>query len=366
MVPAVYEVVMLSLRVIAVLAALVFFYMAFFMYPDETGAWQNRLVDLWVGISSESQGSRSVQAALLKVSSSTVNSWLTWLLGQRLVSIQVAAVSISLSFASSMFILFLGGLHSWMNGEPPYPFSWLLLLIFGVGFSLFGLLGVRGLCERFKPPLTLAITVTMVVLAPAVGIYLTGWQSWMQGHNRLAVSALTAITLLAISAFGVLCDLLVLVANRLVLKSMATTDKLVILVLGCIYNCTCIVVLTDSTIFAFSGQVPWSIYKWTGTFIDEVLSLPIFGPFALAGKFEIVSFLALSSNLFTLLVSVAFLAIVTAALVHRMFWPVAERSVYALYQWKVFTNKPLQLSTAIALMLYAFPGLRAVVSLFRL
>jgi hypothetical protein len=72
------------------------------MYENDANVWQNRLVDLWVEIGSGSQGFLSAQAAMVKKSSGLVTSWLTWLLGDKLFSAQVVAVSLSLSFASTM------------------------------------------------------------------------------------------------------------------------------------------------------------------------------------------------------------------------------------------------------------------------
>lgn len=351
------------LRGLSVLAAMAFFYMALFMYADDAGKWQNRLVDLWVEIGSGSQGFLSAQAALVKKSSGLVTSWLSWLLGERLFSAQVVAVSLSLSFASTMaFYSSFGivGLMEWESSvEPRYAIATAL----AIGFFAFGVYGVRGLCRRFTPLLALVITVVLVALASPVGLYLYSPQEASE-QGGLASLALVGLQFMIASVFGVVCDLLVLVVNRLVLRSMAATGRTSVLLLGFLYNLAWVAVLADAAVLLFRVSVGLVATNWGGDPVQGFLNLPFFQSSA-GIKYLFDVELCFTSDLFTLCVSAGVFAIVAAALSHRLIWPVVERSVYALYQWKVFTNKPLQISAGLALLVFAFPGIRTVFALFK-
>lgn len=359
MVMAAHDIPILILRALSALAALAFFYLALFMYKDEADRWQNRLVDLWVEIGAGSQGFLSAQAALVKASSGIVSSWLTWLLGERLVSIQVVAVSFSLSIASAVFVALTGLISSMRRGRAE-GLVWQIELALGVGFLLFGLYGVRWLCRRRKPLLALAVPVTVVGMIVVFELYTT--PSRVDTKVGFASLALAGVLLLAGPMVGVLCDLLLLVVNRLVLRSMATTGRVIVLLLGLLYNLAWVAFLADSTIFMLRAAFGWQ--SWAGDPMDALLRLPVFqSQFGILASLIFV--LGLASNLFTLCASVCLSTIVAAALSHRLFWPVAERSVYALYQWRIFTNKPFQISAGVALLVFAFPGLHSIFALFK-
>jgi hypothetical protein len=359
------DIPMLILRTVSVIAALVFFYMALFMYKDEADRWQNRLVDLWVEIGSGRQGFLSVPAGLVQKSSGFVTSWLTWLLGERPVSIQVVAVSLSLSYVSSMFCLYtVDGFILWSRGLNPADFP----VVFSLCWLLFGMFGVRALCNRGKSLLALAITIALIALTcartslldfiypPSIGLG--------EVYRPVEVNIpLVWVEYLTGLAFGVLCDLFVLIVNRRVLRSMAGTSRTSILVLGFAYNLAWAVVLASSTVlFLHFWVIGWR--GLPGSLLGELYLLPVFH--SANGKFLfLLVLIPLTTNLFTLCASVGFLAIIVGALAHRLFWPLAERSVYALYQWKLFTNKKLQISAGIALLIFAFPGLHAVFALLK-
>lgn len=356
---------MLILRALSALAGLGSFYLALFMYKDDADRWQNRLVDLWVEIRSGSQGFLSAQAALVKKSSGFVTSWLTWLFGERLVSIRVIAISFSLSFASSMFIfscLSVIDLVRESAWNPQHsPLEWVIFASFGVAFFLLGSFAVRGFCPRDRPLLALMVPLTLAALASTLLFYLYGWQD--RNEPAISDSARTVEILLTASILCILCDLLVLIANRLVLQSMASTVKVAVLAWGFLYNLAWTAFLVDSAIYVLRGE-PSASVSWPGDPIGAILTLPFFQSERVVGLTTLI-LVALTSNLFTLWASACVLAIVTAALAHRLFWPAAERSVYALYQWNFFTNKPFQISAGLALLLFAFPGLRAVLELFK-
>jgi uncharacterized membrane protein YfcA len=242
MVSAAYAILMLIARIFAVCVAAMCFYMAFFMYKNDADVWQNRLVDLWTEIAGGSHGLLSEQAALVRKSSMVVTHWLTWLLGERLVSLQVIAVSLLLSCASTMAILSSSALTSnrvnfWAWGRQAAPPRWQLVAFLMVMFLLFAVLGIRRLCNLGRPRLALAIAVMMGMLSFSFMFrdHLAGDQA-SETMKNLVVTAIVAFLMFAQTTFGVLCDLMMLLVNRLVLQSMVKTSKAVDLLAGFVYN----------------------------------------------------------------------------------------------------------------------------------
>ncbi|HXR38420.1 MAG TPA: hypothetical protein VN776_04985 [Terracidiphilus sp.] len=356
---AAHDIPMVILRLILASAGLACFYMAVFMYTDKVGAWQNRLVDLWVEIGEGSQGLLSAQALLVKKSSGLVTSGLNWLLGDRLVSTQVVAVSFSLSFASTILLFTSADIHedSMLTNGPDVRVLGAFGLAVAVAFSLFGCLGVRGLSTRGRPLLALAIPIASVLFAYPAFAYLSEPRGVSSGDGPIEYIA-GELIFLASPAFGVLCDLMVLIVNRFVLRGMAKTGSSVTLLLGFLYNAAWVLFLGDSVAYVFRNGL--GNPNLIGDPLEGAISFLSAHSFNHGFEVYISIVIALMSNLFTLFVSAGLLTIVAAALAHRLFWPLAGRTVYALYQFKILSNKALQFSTGLALLLLAFPGLEGI------
>ncbi|MFP5204501.1 MAG: hypothetical protein ACLGP3_11255 [Acidobacteriota bacterium] len=354
--PASYEILVFALHCFSGAASFGFFYLALFTYPDESDRLVNRLEDLWVRIAGESQGLLVAQANLVKISSSFITQGLSWVLGARLISVQAIAVSFSLSY-SSLLILTCG-----QNGYSSVQTA--AMLMGSVGLFAYGAFAVRKLCLRKMPSLALGIPLVLYLLISSYGFFQGRLDDQVFSYSNLMEWAVELGFSLAALGFGVLCDLLLLVANRMILRSMSVTRKLSVLLWGFIYNLVWVGFLVASIWDALNG----------GRMVERIADYLVPGSSnsLILQSSDVLSWIvaalvqaAFESNLFTLAVSTGLFLLVLVALGHRIFWPSAERLIYALYQWKVFKDRKLQIALGFALLLFAFPNLHAVVARFK-
>jgi hypothetical protein len=91
-------------RVIAGIVGCFAFYMAFFLYEDEEGRWQNRIDELWVAVHDRARITDSVSIALFNKIAQTLVLAANRVFGKRLISIQMFAVSTNLSLAGASIV----------------------------------------------------------------------------------------------------------------------------------------------------------------------------------------------------------------------------------------------------------------------
>lgn len=65
-----------------------------------------------------------------------------------------------------------------------------------------------------------------------------------------------------------------------------------------------------------------------------------------------------STNLITVLLAFALVALMLVALLHRFFWPVLSRPIYAIARRELIRKPALLLSVAVILLTWAFPAWR--------
>jgi hypothetical protein len=46
--------------------------------------------------------------------------------------------------------------------------------------------------------------------------------------------------------------------------------------------------------------------------------------------------------------------VLSVVLFHRVFWPTLGRLIYAAYEWRVFADRKLQLTSAVVFLSYGF------------
>jgi hypothetical protein len=63
-----------------------------------------------------------------------------------------------------------------------------------------------------------------------------------------------------------------------------------------------------------------------------------------------------STNLITALLAFAIVALMLAAVLHRLFWPVLNRPIYAIARRQLVRKPALLLSVAVLLLTWAFPA----------
>ena len=297
----------------------------------------------------------------MKESAGTAVERMKWLLGDKLISMQVVVVSLSLSIAS-IGIFF--GMFTFRN--PPFRRSGTILVISGGLHLLYGLLAARVFFRkgrRFIPLVLMLILTSLCTLFYVADFFAASLLSFLREPDGRAILILTLVWGLGAAAFGFVCDFLLLAVNRLLIDAMARTNRKTRLVLGLAFNLLWFFVLIESLRFM--------LYANPTNKHDPFLALlsHLLGP-VLERKLGFVVhgaiLIGLWSNVFNLIASCSVLLVFLAALFHRLFWPLAGRAIFALYEWRVFTNRTFQLAASVAFLSYAFPWLDPALKMFKL
>src|SRR6266849_3677624 len=132
------------LRTLAVLIGSLAFYIAFFMYEDEEGKWQNRIEKLWVTINDRAKFTVGKTSALFNKVSIVVSRTFDRIFGPKLISLRAVGVSTSYSLAGlSLLGFFLLAIVPWFSKQFNDPIPQVLLEywpLFEVIFFLSGLI----------------------------------------------------------------------------------------------------------------------------------------------------------------------------------------------------------------------------------
>ncbi len=321
----------MALQCIFWLVGAIFFYMALFMYKNEGGNIQNRLVNLWVMVSQKGEASLSTQAKLIKYSSQIVSSGMRRIFGPKLISVWTITVSVALSMASIGFMLAL--LSSTRTRIIIYSISCVACFCYGLFFAptLFK-------TQRAK----VAVGILVFLIAMILFLDTLSSDSYSLALFRIDWSLLYDSYLMVIPALvaGVLADVFLISVNRWVVNKMSAAKTMPILLFGIIFNLICSVGLVAllHLYFKWPGrrsvieQTPFANAHWFDDFANN-------RPFITTG---IV--LTISSDLFALIAAAGVMIVALLALAHRLFWPVLGRIVNSLYEWKIFTDRKTQLS----------------------
>lgn len=92
-----------ALRILAIPIGLLAYCIAFLMFEDEEGEWQNRLESLWIAVNDREKLSGGKTSALFSTVADVLTRALNRLLGRKLLSFQVISVSLSSSLAAMLF-----------------------------------------------------------------------------------------------------------------------------------------------------------------------------------------------------------------------------------------------------------------------
>lgn len=84
-----HHALMIVSRIAAGVVGTIAFYLAFFLYEDEQGVWQNRLEQLWLTVYDRAKVIDSTSTALFNKIGQIVLNWSARIFGRKLISIRV-------------------------------------------------------------------------------------------------------------------------------------------------------------------------------------------------------------------------------------------------------------------------------------
>jgi hypothetical protein len=172
--------------------------------------------------------------------------------------------------------------------------------------------------------------VLFLCLFGALGRYLVGWSGFEISAIPMAVT------------LAVLSDFVVVILTRRVAARIATTNSVGFAVVATCFNGAAGTLLIIPTLAVLSRSVSVS-----------------------ASWFVFAVVMAGASNVFAAVIAFA-LAIMFASLVlHRVFWPIIQRPLYALWRFKLLQNRKVLFYVGVALLTVPLPRIAQVVKAAR-
>jgi hypothetical protein len=277
-------------------------YSAVFLYEDQEGRIQNRIVQWWIKVDDARIVSHSRAAAFLQAVARLTVRGFDRVLGERLISFRFAGVSLCLSIVSGLLATVIGAIRAHQSVSGP-----LLLSAGFVALALLPAFDAGRWVRRFW-----GLIVIATVLRPLVPFLLFLYSRWG------VASAGHALGLVAL-AFGVsfVCDVCYVTLTRWMLRRIAVDSRVHGVVLMIAVNFLLLCVLLVGPI-----EVGSKLFKYW-----QHGSEVIFFSFLL--------------NAIDLFAGSAALILGLTLLIHRLLWPLLERPLYALQRYRVMSDKKL-------------------------
>lgn len=284
-------------------------YCAVFLYEDQEGQVQNRIVQWWIKVDDARIVAHSRAAAFLqRVARVTVRGF-DRVLGERLLSLRFAGVSLCFSIASGFLIVTFGSIRAHQSARGPF-----LLFVFFCAFALVPSL------DFGRWVLRLWGLVLLMLLRPI------GYLLFILYSVRGAMLAGRALAYLAL-AFGVslVCDVCYVGLTRWMLRKISAKARVYEVVLLVAINLLLLSVVLVAPI-------------WLGIRLFHYWQ-----------QGAIVIFLSFILNAIDILAGSAAFALGLTLLVHRLLWHLLEKPLYALQRYRVISNKKLLWGVGLAL-----------------
>lgn len=320
-------------RLVALLIGMLAYYVAFFMYEDEEGKWQNRIEKVWVAINDREKQSGTRASALFSKVATIVTRAFNCIFGGRLFSARFVGTSISCSFAALFLFVFvflgLGRPLGLLKPLSPTDLVFVshverLSLIAGLLFSFLAILP-----SLWHSRWSIALSLLPVILFGFGLVFSVGTHSLKPKSSAffvgLVLSLLSDVLLIALVRFTVRW-----VSEK---ASVSRTALAILIQVGIVY----FVILVP---LAIPAALPDDFRQSEG-----LMALVVMG----------------SLNLFTALASSVFLLSLLGLLLHRVLWPVLDRILYPLARHQVIRNRKLMVPLGTGCFIFAFPLMPAAI-----
>jgi len=400
------------LRVLAISGGLISLYAAIFLYENEQGKIQSVLEDLWLRIEDRRQAFLSRHAAFMSEVARFTESGFDRLFGHKLLSLQSAAVSACYSLASVCLVLsyivstYDNRIRAVRKSLPPdtilantlfseeygdyLPPSLVMMMLWLIA------LGTIPLLIRKRNTFKLWFAAAVIsVLCVASALYLWEYYGWVRyfdgvkelyehshysgrvsksvGHTsilwenmlfemseellyRRDFAGIMLISYYVGIGLGIASDTVFIAITRKMLRWSSRLESffriLSIILLNCVLAvalCLGPVLIGAVAALLLTGRTSafWGSWRYPNDYSFATFSLPLF----VQGLHQ-VGFVAALSNVNSAFFATIFIALALVTLIHRFFWPLIERPVYALQRLGI--AKRSKFLGALGLMLVGF------------
>jgi hypothetical protein len=273
---------------------------ALFLYEDEQGKVQSVLEDLWLKMDDNRNKLLSRHAAFMRVVAEATDSIFDRLLGKKLFSMRALFSLYYFSYAS-FWLTF--SLYVFVRNPRDYMFILPMALSF-----LYVMVGAKPAITKKPPSFTNRYVGSFILL----GVILPLPLLYRLGDNSVSVELLFYFT--CAMGLGIMSDMLFIVLTRRLLRWSAGLQSF--------YKITAVVFL--NCLVAFVLVCPLFLFTWIARLLVTLT------PLNLVPVTVFVLIFVAAANSFTALTALFFVVLALIMLVHRLFWPVLERPIYAL------------------------------------
>lgn len=305
-------------RILISCFAFLLIYIAAFLHEDEEGKLQNRLEELWMRIDDLQSQALSRETVFLRELLRLLTRGFDGLLGKNLLSVRSITVVFCYCWASAA-LLNAYAIRVRLGGRPGNSATALWEWLEPTAFVLIGTLAAA-------LPKRIAIEFLGGVSAFFIGYLANGLfkhPKWEFYYTTWFAGAVLA---------GSACGVAFVAINRIVFRFSARLNK----------GTTIILVLTANLLIAAAYAIPY-LYWW---YIYTILP---------PGFIFVVS----STNLLAVSCALSIVIVMLIAFLHRLFWPIVSRPMYAMARREVVRKPKLLLAIAIVLLSWALPGWKA-------
>jgi hypothetical protein len=321
-------------RCIAGCLGVILIYSALFLYKEEEGGLENRIEQWWQKIRDLHAHAISRETAFLKVVADVTSKGFAKLFGERLFGQKAVVASMCYSQAAVL----LCEMILYLLYPPVFVITVVFYLATGTQCLVFLFLGSLGpfIDRRWQKRFWLLSVLIATAIWP-LGLDVSGAPFGVFSEHGMYGITYYARDV-AILLFSVVCDFLFIALTRVMLARAAESNSFVKITALAIGN-ACLAAL----LFIVPLVGSFSLRSWSSThgWLAEVQQLLLF-----VG----------SSNFLDALVSLSWFLIAIMMLLHRLFWPLIERPVYAVFRYRVFSEqKKLVFFSGVALLGLAVP-----------
>jgi hypothetical protein len=314
-------------RALAISVGVGCLYLSLFVYYDERGRIENRLVDAWVAIVQRGESAATLSSRFVAGSSVLCDHFLSWLFGRRLFSLRVVLTSLAFSLSSLtlVFPVFWG--RPWQGGRAS-----------SIAFAI--LLGLSGVLQavggRYRRA---AILIGLTSAVFCVGSWL-GFRGWDDVHPWQ-----NAKVLLFILPVGVMSDVAFSVAVRRLLRwASAHTSSSYILA-------TAVLNLVLGVFFA----APAVLVVVSGGSLEAVLrGLHQSGAEVGFWLYMLCTF----TNLFLGIIAALLLTSLAIVLLNRLVWSPVARLIHLVVDTRLLEKRKTLAAAGLALIGASLPGIQ--------
>ncbi|HSE18955.1 MAG TPA: hypothetical protein VLB46_17985 [Pyrinomonadaceae bacterium] len=298
------------LRVIALILGSILICSATLLYEDQERKLQSKLEELWIRIRDREERSISVHVAFMQVVADVTNSALNRILGRELVSLQSVGVSLCYSYASFLMLLLYFDRHVVLERS---------VLFDNIVIAFYVLLGTFPLFNLTRRTLFLRLWFLIILVSFVFGDLFEYWfileYTWSDAIGLISETKFFYVGLL----IGIGSDVLfIMVLRRLLRYGGRSTSLPKLIAIAGIFT-FCILVL------------------FLGPIVYETRSRSFQATYASETHFTI--WVAVTSNLCIALIGATVVLLGVMLMVHKAFWPMLDRPLYALQRLGINRRK---------------------------